>query len=116
MAAGGLNALENEHSAAPLQLFIRRWVFEGVKSFLKVLLLVVLAVIAVKLLPLTFALGCVLALAVVALIAVGVSVAAALFGAAVVLAIALSPIWIPVLAIIGLVTVLKGGNGGPAKA
>jgi hypothetical protein len=61
-------------------------------------------------------LGCVLALAVLALIAVGVSVMAALLAAIVVVAIASSPIWIPVLAIVGLVTLLKRGNGNGRPA
>ena len=86
------------------------------KRFLKIVLLVVLAVVAVKLLPLTFALGCLLALAVVAVIGIGVSVVGALIGGVVVLAIAAAPIWIPVLALVGLVSLLKRSNGGPAGA
>jgi hypothetical protein len=110
--------LENGDSGVSLQLFPQPAGSRNVKAFLKVILLVVLAIIAVKLLPLTFALGCVLALAVLALVAVGVSVMAALLAAIVVLAIASSPIWIPVLAIVGLVTLLKRGhgNGRPAGA
>lgn len=84
------------------------------KGFLKVVLLVLLAVIAVKLLPLTFALGCVLALAVLALTAVGVSFIAALVGGVIALVVALSPILIPVLAIVGLVALLKKSNDRPA--
>jgi hypothetical protein len=86
------------------------------KAFLKIALLVVLAVVAVKLLPLTFALGCVLALAVLALMAVGVSLIGALLAAVVVVVVASSPIWVPVLAIVGLVALCKRDNGGRAGA
>jgi hypothetical protein len=44
------------------------------------------------------------------LIALGVSVAAAIFGVVVVLAAVLSPIWLPVLAVVGLIALLKRGN------
>ena len=86
------------------------------KAFLKVVLLVILAVIAVKLLPLTFAVGCVLALGVLALTVVGVSLIAAVIAAVIALVVALSPILIPVLAIVGLVALLKKSNGRPAGA
>jgi len=86
------------------------------KGFLKILLLVVLAVIAVKLLPLTFAVGCVLALGVLALTVVGVSLIAAVITVVIALLVALSPILIPVLAIVGLVALLKKSNDRPAGA
>ena len=86
------------------------------KGFFKILLLVILAVIAVKLLPLTFAVGCVLALCVLALTVVGVSLIAAVISVVVALLVALSTILIPVLAIVGLVVLLKKSNGRPAGA
>jgi hypothetical protein len=77
------------------------------KTFLKIVLLVILAVVAVKFLPLLFGLGCVLAAAVVGLLAVGASAVAALFGTMFALAVLLSPIWVPVLALVGLIALIK---------
>ena len=84
------------------------------KAFLKIVLLVVLAVIAVKLLPLTFAVGCVLALGVLALTVVGVSLVTAVIAAVIALVVGLSPILIPALAIVGLVALLKKQSNGRA--
>ena len=102
---------------AALQLFVERRVIDSMKSFLKVVLLVIVAVIAVKLVPLTFALGCVLAAGVLGLIAVGASAIAALAGAVITLVAVLSPIWVPALAIVGLIALIKRctrRNGGLA--
>ena len=77
------------------------------KTFLKVVLLVIAAVIALKLLPLTFALGCLLALGLVGFAVLGVSVISLLLGLVVVLAAVLSPIWVPILAIVGLIALIK---------
>ena len=85
------------------------------KTFLKIALLVVLALVAIKLLPLTLALGCLLGLAVAALLAVGVSALAGMIAIALVVVAALAPLWIPVLAIVGLVSLLRrGGRRGAA--
>ena len=77
------------------------------KGCLKVVLLVIVALIAVKLLPLIFGLGCLLAGAVLGFIALVASAVAALIGSAIVFAAVLSPIWIPALAIIGLIALVK---------
>jgi hypothetical protein len=69
------------------------------KTFLKITLLVIVALVALKFLPLTLALGCVLALVVAGLALVGVSILAALFVALLLAAMVLAPVWIPVLAI-----------------
>jgi hypothetical protein len=82
----------------------------GVKTFLKFVVFLVVAIIAVKLLPLTIALGFVLGGAIVALAAVGVSVIALLFGLAVFLLTVLSPVWIPLLALIGLIALIRGSG------
>jgi hypothetical protein len=79
-----------------------------VKTFLKCVLLVLVAIVAVKLLPLTIGLGFLLGFALVALAAVGVSAVAILFGVAVFLLAALSPVWIPLLALIGLIALIRG--------
>lgn len=81
--------------------------FEGVKTFLKILLVVVAALVAIKLLPVTLALGFVLGLAVVGLAIAGLSVVAALAVGAIVVAAVLSPVWIPVLLIVGLIALVK---------
>lgn len=86
------------------------------KTFLKVVLLVIAAVIAVKLLPLTLGLGILLGLTLVVLAAVGVSFFALVLGLGVVLAAVLSPIWIPVLAIVGLVALIKRSSRSSATA
>ena len=77
------------------------------KGFLKVVLLVIVALVAVKLLPLIFGLGCLLAGAVLGFIALVASAVAALIGSAIVVAAVLSPIWIPALAIIGIIALVK---------
>ena len=77
------------------------------KTFLKVVLLVIAAVIAVKFLPHLFALGWLLAVAIVGLLAIGVSVAAAMVGTIVALTVLLAPIWVPVLALIGLIMLIQ---------
>ncbi len=79
-------------------------------TFLKVVLLVIAALIALKLLPLIFGLGCFLAAAIVALLAFGASAIATMFGAMIGLAVLLAPIWVPVLAVIGLITLIKRGT------
>ena len=77
------------------------------KAFLKLILLIMVTIIALKLLPLTFVVGCALAAALFGLIALGVSVLAALLGAVIVLVAVSSPIWIPLLVIVGLIALLK---------
>lgn len=86
------------------------------KTFLKVVLLVIAAVIAVKLLPLTLGLGILLGVSIVGLAAVGVSALALILGLGVVLVAVLSPIWIPVLAIVGLVALVKRSGRPSATA
>lgn len=82
-------------------------VLQAVKTFLKIVVLVIVAIIAVKFLPLIFGLGCMLAAAVMGVIAVAASTIAALVGSALVLAVLLSPIWIPVLLLFALIAVIK---------
>ncbi len=86
------------------------------KTFLKVLLLVVAAIVAVKLLPVALAIGFVLMAPVALLAILGVSVAGALVGAALVVTAVLSPIWLPVLAVVGIVALCRRGGSKPAAA
>lgn len=83
-------------------------------TFLKILLLLVAAVIAVKLLPVTLALGCIFALALGIFALVGMSVVAAAICLGLLLGAVLAPIWIPVLAVIGLIALIKRCNRAPA--
>lgn len=80
------------------------------KTFLKVLLLVIVALVAVKLLPLTIGLGFVLGLLLVALLAVGLSVVGGIAALTLFLGALLSPIWIPVLAVVALIALIKRAN------
>jgi hypothetical protein len=79
-------------------------------------LLVVAAVVAVKLLPLTLALGFVLGLLLVGLLVLGLSLVAVVLVAAAALAAVLAPIWIPVLVILGLIALIKKVSAKPAVA
>jgi hypothetical protein len=90
--------------------------FHGMKTFLKVLLIVALAILAVKLLPITLVAGCIFAVGVALLAAVGVSLVA--LGLCISLAIAalLSPIWIPVLALVGIIALIKRHRRAPIVA
>ena len=80
------------------------------KTFLKVVLLLIVALIALKLLPMIFAFGCLLAAAIVAVLAFGGSAIATLFGAMIALAVVLAPIWVPVLGLVGLIALIKRGT------
>ena len=77
------------------------------KTFLKVLLLVIAAIVAVKLLPIAFVVGCAAAVLVAALAILGVSLAAVVIVGSLVVAALLSPIWLPVLAVVGIVALCK---------
>jgi hypothetical protein len=80
------------------------------KTFLKVVLLVIVAVIVVKSLPLLIAAGFALAGALLGFIALAVSALAALVGSAIVLGALLSPIWLPIFALVGLIALIKRGG------
>lgn len=77
------------------------------KTFLKILLVAALLVIAIKLSPVIFlgALAGLLAAAVLGVL--GLSLMAGLLAVLLALAVALSPIWIPVLVVIGVVKLFR---------
>lgn len=88
------------------------------KTFLKILLAILVVAVAVKLLPLlmipvvlglvAFGLIALLLTGGVAFIAsVGVGLLGALFALTVTLAAILSPIWVPILAVIGLISLIR---------
>jgi hypothetical protein len=77
------------------------------KTFLKILLIAALLIVAIKLSPLIF-LGAIAGLAAAALLGVvGLSLVAALAAVLLAFAVALSPIWIPVLCVVGLVSLFR---------
>lgn len=75
--------------------------------FLKVLLIAIGVIVALKVLPFALVMGG-LALAGIAAAAIaGLSLVAALLGAAFVVAVLLSPIWVPVLMIVGVIALCR---------
>lgn len=87
------------------------------KTFLKVLLLAALLIVAIKLSPVIF-LGALVGLIAAAVLgAIGLSLVAVLLAVALALAVALSPIWLPVLVVMGLISLFKkNGHGSPSVA
>ena len=77
------------------------------KTFLKVLLLAVLLIVAIKLSPVIFFLAFVGLIAAFGLGVLGLSLLAVLVAVALALTVALSPIWIPVLIVLGLISLFK---------
>jgi hypothetical protein len=77
------------------------------KTFLKILLVAALLVIAIKLSPVLFVGAIVGLIAAAVLGSIGLSLVAAFLAVVLALAVALSPIWIPVLIIIGLVKLFR---------
>ncbi|HWA26592.1 MAG TPA: hypothetical protein VG734_13110 [Lacunisphaera sp.] len=77
------------------------------KTFLKVLLIAAVLVVAIKLSPVIL-FGALIGLVAAAVLgAVGISLVVALAAVLIAFAIALSPIWIPVLVILGLISLFK---------
>ena len=83
------------------------------KTFLKVLLMAALLLIAIKFSPVIFIGAIVGLLLAVVLGAVGLSLIAALFAVVLALALALSPIWIPVLVVMGLISLFRKSERTP---
>ncbi len=83
------------------------------KTFLKVLLLAALLLIAIKFSPVIFLGAIVGLLLAVVLGALGISLIAALFAVVLALAVALSPIWIPVLVVLGLISLFRKSERTP---
>lgn len=77
------------------------------KTFLKILLVAALLVVAIKLSPLIFIGAIVGLLAAAVLGSIGLSLVAAFVAVVLALAVALSPIWIPVLCVIGLIKLFR---------
>ena len=77
------------------------------KTFLKVLLIAALLIVAIKLSPVLFV-GALLGLLAAAVLGViGISLVAGLLAVLIALTVALAPIWIPVLVVMGLVSLFR---------
>ena len=79
-------------------------------TFLKVLLAAVLLIVAIKISPILFVAAFAGLIVAVILGALGLSLLAALVAVVIAFAVALSPIWIPVLCVIGLVKLFNRGD------
>ena len=84
------------------------------KTFLKILLVAAILIVAIKLSPVVFVAAAIGLLAAAVLGVIGLSLLAALVAVVVAVAAALAPIWIPVLAIVGAVSLFKKLNDRPA--
>ena len=80
------------------------------KTFLKVALIFVLVLVALKLLPIALVFGGVLGAALLAAMALGLSFVVAALCALLAVAAVLSPLWVPVLAIVGIVSLCRRGH------
>jgi len=85
-------------------------------TFLKILLVVALSILALKFLPVIFV-GAFVGLILAAILgALGLSLVALLLVVGIALALALSPIWIPVLIVMGAISLFKKLGSRPAAA
>jgi hypothetical protein len=83
------------------------------KTFLKILLVAALLIVAIKLSPVVFIAAVIGLLLAAVLGVVGLSLVAVLLAVVVAVAAALAPIWIPVLVIMGAVSLFKKLNDRP---
>ncbi len=83
------------------------------KTFLKVLLMAALLIVAIKFSPILFIGAFAGLIMAVVLGAVGISLVAALFAVLLALAVVLSPIWVPVLVVLGLISLFRKGERTP---
>ena len=85
-------------------------------TFLKVLLVAALLIVAIKFSPVIFV-GAFAGLIVAAVLgAVGISLVAALCAVMLAVAVALSPLWIPVLVVLGLISLFRKNEPTPPVA
>ena len=77
------------------------------RTFLKVVLILIALLLAIKLLPLTLVAGAIIGAAAFVIGLLGLSVAATLFCVAAAAAVLLSPLWLPVALIIGIVALCR---------
>lgn len=77
------------------------------KTFLKIALIAFGVLVLIKLLPFTLIAGCVIGAVAAAALVVGVSSAAVILCVAALLLAVFSPIWLPVAAVIGIVSLFR---------
>lgn len=77
------------------------------KTFLKILLLVSVALVAIKLLPLTIGVGFAVGLLLVGLVMAGLSLLAGIAVIGLALGAVLAPVWIPALLLVGLIALIR---------
>ncbi len=77
------------------------------KTFLKIALIVLAVLVMIKLLPITLLAGCAIGVAAVIALMVGVSAAAAILCIAALFLAVLSPIWLPIVAVIGIISLFR---------
>lgn len=77
------------------------------KTFLKILLLVSVALVAIKLLPLTIGVGFAVGLLLVGLVMAGLSLLAGIAVIGLALGAVLAPVWIPALLLVGLIVLIR---------
>ncbi len=83
------------------------------KTFLKILVIAALLIVAIKISPVIFV-GAFLGLIAAGVLgAVGVSLLAALAAVLLAFAVALSPIWLPILAIVGIISLFRKAGRAP---
>ena len=87
---------------------------QDMKTRRKVFLIVILSLVAIKFVPFVF-LGAMIGLLIAAVLGMlGLGLVAALLVVAIGLALALSPIWIPILIVMGVISLFKKLNDRPA--
>lgn len=86
------------------------------KTFLKIGLILVAVVVAIKLLPAALVLGGVVAGVAALLALAGFLTASGLLGAGLLLTLLLTPIWLPVLVVMGLIALARKICGRPVAA
>lgn len=96
-----------------LKLFVGSPCSVGMKTFLKVLLIAALLVIAIKVSPVLFVAAFAGLVVAAVLGVVGISLLAGLVAVLLSLAVALSPIWIPVLCVVGIVSLCRKTDRTP---
>ena len=83
------------------------------KTFLKVLLIAALLIVAIKISPVLFVAAFVGLIVAAVLGVIGISLLAGLVAVVLTFAVALSPIWLPVLAVIGIVSLFRKADRTP---
>lgn len=84
------------------------------KTFLKVALIILATFIALKLAPFALLLGCGLGAVALATVAIGASAAVAVIAIVIAAAALLAPVWLPLLAVCGIVALVRRHRLVPA--